>query len=114
MKFLVLAGSTLPEVSICLGQPRLDLLVFCSLRAFVPSQIPRDQFIAKSSEPFPLWESPGLGQFWGEAALGTGMLLSPVPGKAGPKAPSPGEGLRFYAGSMSSHVALALPEDGAL
>ena len=60
------------------------------------------------------WESPGLGQFWGEAMLGAGMLLSPVPGKAGPEASSPGEGLHFYAGSVSSHVAPALPEDGAL
>lgn len=59
-------------------------------------------------------ESPGLRQFWGETVLGAGMLLTPVPGKVGPKASSPGDGLRFQAGSMSSHITPALPEDRAL
>ena len=42
------------------------------------------------------------------------MLLSPVPGKAGPEASSPSEGLHFHAGSVSSHIVLALTEDRAL
>lgn len=99
-KFLVRVGSTLPEVFICLGQPRPDLAVFHSPRAFAPSQIPRHQFIAKSSEPFPPWESPGRGRFQGEAALGVGMLLFPIPGKAGPKAArAPAKGCAFVQGA---------------
>lgn len=42
------------------------------------------------------------------------MLLTPVPGKVGPKTSSPGDRLRFQAGSVSSHVTPALPEDRAL
>lgn len=87
MQFLVHAGSTLLEASICLGQLRPDLLVLHSPRTFVPSQILQYQFTANPSEPFLPWESLGLGQFQGEAALGARMLLSPTPGKAGPKAP---------------------------
>lgn len=37
------------------------------------------------------------------------MFVPSIPGKAGPEASSPSERLHFYAESISSHMALALP-----